>query len=516
MFQINNLTITPRVAALGERVNVSFDLTTEWMLEGMLALQCPGLKQAILIRDSDWQQGAYTTEHITTSVDIESLDGSLEATLSTTRAVAETAWTVSAYNTVGAPETVEIPNPVTYINVRCSPSIDSLDLERSSSGEPDDSGVFLMVDGKLSLSKNADLSSMKLVMYYAENATADTTSSSIVLTSAIPALLSGVTDSTDIVTAAFSNASAWNFLFVFGDEYESVSLRRNIFKAFANLHLSGLPTGGVCMGGFSTSKRDEPKFECHYPAYFYGGIEIGGVKDYSSEEISTGVKWTNGKPIYRRTISGTVAQAGAFVTIGTIGSLEQVVNISGGILTTAGMYVPVNTYFNSSYWFSCFVGLTGAGSIDCVSTAGYLGTAVITIEYTKSTDTETFVEFYDADESAVYDADNNAVAVVSEGLPVYHSRFTGSQIDEGIERARMMTALPGVTEADNGKVLTVVNGAWAAADLPKYDGEYSVTPAVEEQTLLTSQKYLDANLRIEKIPYSEVTNTANGTTVTIG
>lgn len=76
--------------------------------------------------------------------------------------------------------------------------------------------------------------------------------------------------------------------------------------------------------------------------------------------------------------------------------------------------------------------------------------------------------------------------------------------------------LPAVSETDNGKVLTVVNGAWAAAELPKYDGEYSVTPAVEEQTLLTAQKLMDANLKIEKIPYSEVSNVANGTTATIG
>lgn len=30
--------------------------------------------------------------------------------------------------------------------------------------------------------------------------------------------------------------------------------------------------------------------------------------------------------------------------------------------------------------------------------------------------------------------------------------------------------IPSVTSSDNGKVLTVVNGAWAAADLPVYDG----------------------------------------------
>lgn len=35
------------------------------------------------------------------------------------------------------------------------------------------------------------------------------------------------------------------------------------------------------------------------------------------------------------------------------------------------------------------------------------------------------------------------------------------------------SALPSVTTADNGKVLTVVNGAWAAASLPLYNGSVS-------------------------------------------
>ena len=79
------------------------------------------------------------------------------------------------------------------------------------------------------------------------------------------------------------------------------------------------------------------------------------------------------------------------------------------------------------------------------------------------------------------------------------------------------TDLPPVTIEDDGKVLTVIGGKWAAAELPKYDGEYSVSPsAVSDQTLATSRKMLDADIKIRKIPYSEVSNTSNGKTVTIG
>lgn len=78
------------------------------------------------------------------------------------------------------------------------------------------------------------------------------------------------------------------------------------------------------------------------------------------------------------------------------------------------------------------------------------------------------------------------------------------------------TDLPAVSEADEGKVLTVKDGAWVASELPMYDGTYSVTPsATEDQTLLTAQKLMDADLIIEKIPYNEVLNNSGGTTVTI-
>lgn len=76
--------------------------------------------------------------------------------------------------------------------------------------------------------------------------------------------------------------------------------------------------------------------------------------------------------------------------------------------------------------------------------------------------------------------------------------------------------LPVVSENDDGKVLMVVDGKWQADDLPLYDGAYEVTPsATDDQTLNTAQKMMDADVKVNKIPYSEVSNSSNGTTVTI-
>lgn len=86
-----------------------------------------------------------------------------------------------------------------------------------------------------------------------------------------------------------------------------------------------------------------------------------------------------------------------------------------------------------------------------------------------------------------------------------------------VDAAAAGGSLPAVSESDNGKILTVVGGVWAAAELPKYDGAYSVTPdADEDQILSTAQTYVDADIKIEKIPYSEVSNTSGGVTVNIG
>lgn len=50
-----------------------------------------------------------------------------------------------------------------------------------------------------------------------------------------------------------------------------------------------------------------------------------------------------------------------------------------------------------------------------------------------------------------------------------------------------------------------------------YDGEYTVTPSAnDDKTLLTAGKTMTKNLKVEKIPFSEVTNTQGGTTVNIG
>lgn len=50
----------------------------------------------------------------------------------------------------------------------------------------------------------------------------------------------------------------------------------------------------------------------------------------------------------------------------------------------------------------------------------------------------------------------------------------------------------------------------------KYAGKYDVTPTTDAQTLATRKKYMEDDVRINAIPYYEVSNNSGGNTVYIG
>ena len=71
------------------------------------------------------------------------------------------------------------------------------------------------------------------------------------------------------------------------------------------------------------------------------------------------------------------------------------------------------------------------------------------------------------------------------------------------------------------KPVLSVNGVKPDEDgnvkIATYNGEYQVTPRTgEDVTLLTADTFVDANIKVKKIPFAEVSNNSGGTTVTIG
>ena len=52
--------------------------------------------------------------------------------------------------------------------------------------------------------------------------------------------------------------------------------------------------------------------------------------------------------------------------------------------------------------------------------------------------------------------------------------------------------------------------------MEEYEGEYTVTPKIVDQTLITENKVLKSNIKIQKIPRLDTSNNSGGITVYIG
>ena len=55
-----------------------------------------------------------------------------------------------------------------------------------------------------------------------------------------------------------------------------------------------------------------------------------------------------------------------------------------------------------------------------------------------------------------------------------------------------------------------------SGNLSIYNGNYTVTPSVEEQTLKTANKKMLEDVTVKKIPFYETSNLSGGNTVYIG
>lgn len=87
-----------------------------------------------------------------------------------------------------------------------------------------------------------------------------------------------------------------------------------------------------------------------------------------------------------------------------------------------------------------------------------------------------------------------------------------SEINISIEGGTSKRLLTAGKYCDRDIVVTASGG-----ETPDpYMGDYEVTPKVDAQVLPTAQKLMTQDLTVKAIPYTESTNSAGGTTVTIG
>jgi hypothetical protein len=100
-----------------------------------------------------------------------------------------------------------------------------------------------------------------------------------IITAVVPAALA-VDYSVEVIDTAGYSAN----------QYDSVTPGRANFALAASKY-------GASFGCLPKGTEAQPMLESAYPFYAYGGIE--GVTNYTSEEVKTGGKWLDGKPIYR-------------------------------------------------------------------------------------------------------------------------------------------------------------------------------------------------------------------------
>lgn len=251
---------------------------------------------------------------------------------------------------------------------------------------PDDEGVNLAATMKVELADGSNADRFTATMHYAQDGKA-TTSSPVFNMNVDRDVLFGVgySSNTAILPGTFNNGSVFSFLLVVSDGYETVTAQITVDRAFANLHLSGKTTGGVAFGRFSTAQQGVPKFECDYPAYFYGGIE--GVTNYRQGEVATGGTWIDGRPIYRQVLAFTVTQTGAFVEAARLvqgfAGIGVIINVHGCVVRkTGGKIMPYMFWQASSNLNSVHFNEDGAVLVYTTTAADFY----LVVEYTRGSD----------------------------------------------------------------------------------------------------------------------------------
>lgn len=281
---------------------------------------------------------------------------------------------------------------LTVLDASYQPEITTFEVGRfSDEVEYKDEGENMLVTLALSTTMEAIPERLRLELRYRAMADVSAPVKIINLTSLMyEALASTIVH---LISDLFDKNTAWDITLWFGDQYEACELKRELPRSFANVHLSGASTGGVCFGAFSQATEGKPLFQCYYPAHFYAPVVahagIQGVSDYSLNEIDTGGTWFDGKRIYRKVIE-----------VGKKTGNNQNVDVSAcdieTYVTVRGMFYEKENYANG-YAFPAPAATSNTGyviqleavdrsTVKITSTSRSWASGVIIIEYTKTTE----------------------------------------------------------------------------------------------------------------------------------
>lgn len=240
---------------------------------------------------------------------------------------------------------------VTYTTIGFNPSISDITLYRTTAnGTKDDTGTYLSFKAKLKVESAGDNGTGTLkLLKYTSKPTSTSSGTQVYSETNLSVSTSGMTISKPgQVSFPISDAGYFKFVFSYTAELDSTSYTETaespviyIPRSFVNVHLAGTDGGGVCLGGYSSAGANTPKFESHYPAYFYGGIaQIGGSS-----------LWTSLTPA-----STSITSGGTYGDTLKIRKIENKCIIKGSVMITPGSdsiaiaalsleYKPIKTTF---------------------------------------------------------------------------------------------------------------------------------------------------------------------------
>lgn len=130
-----------------------------------------------------------------------------------------------------------------------------------------------------------------------------------------------------------------------------------------------VPTGKV-LNNYTESNVDT--YSCNY---------INGLETYSTDETKTNKVWIDGKPIYRKVITGNVSNgsiAHGLTNVDFVNAYGYFIASSGNFMPLPSLRVNYNNYSAGFY--------VNATNVLFDKGADATGTAYITLEYTKTTD----------------------------------------------------------------------------------------------------------------------------------
>lgn len=163
---------------------------------------------------------------------------------------------------------------IRYLTYRISPAAKTVQFERyalsGSTYVKNDEGTKVMGKLAISLAEGrtvSDITTAKVVVASDAGTSQTITLSTAVLNAALTS--NGYVESTPSLFSSITFNTAYNYTLTFtiGDAYDQAVFSVLVARAFANLHLSGLKTGGVAFGRFSSVTLNNPKFESDFPAY---------------------------------------------------------------------------------------------------------------------------------------------------------------------------------------------------------------------------------------------------------